>query len=188
MNQVFRKRKEIKLHSQTVAYMTVSGIKVQTRDMDVVTKYGPMARYMMVIGKMIKQMDAVVLFMQMAISMMVTGKTTRQMVSVFTSILKEHNMKDIGKMISNMEKVKKNGLMAPNMRAHTNTAKKKALAHLIGLMDRVTKVILSIITLMERELISGRMVVSSLVNGKTTKCTDEVCLSGQMVARMKANT
>ena len=60
MNQVFRKRKEIKLHSLTVVYMTVSGIKAQIRDMDVVTKYGLMARYMMVIGKMIKQMDAVV--------------------------------------------------------------------------------------------------------------------------------
>lgn len=126
--------------------------------------------------------------MLMATFTMAIGKMTKPTVSVFISISKELNTKDIGKMTNNMVKEKRNGRMARNTKAHTNTAKKKVSVRLTGPMDRVTRATSSIIISMEKELTNGRMDASSLVNGKTTKCTDEVCSSGLMVVLMKANT
>ena len=126
--------------------------------------------------------------MQTVTYMMAIGKMIRQTVLVFTNISKEHNTKDIGKTTNSMEKEKRNGQMVRSMKAPINTAKKKGLAHLIGQTAPVTKATSSTITSMEKEHTSGQMAVSSLVNGKTTKCTAEACSSGLMVEPMKANT
>ena len=79
--------------------------------------------------------------MQMVTFMTDTGRMTKLTVLVFTSIWKEHSMKDTGKTTNSMEKEKRNGQMVRVMKGHINTVKKKVLAHSTGQTGQVTKAI-----------------------------------------------
>ena len=109
MNQESKKKRETWPLSPTEVFSMVSGTRQPTSAMAEDIKYGLMAQYTMVIGRMTKQMDEDDLFMLMETFMMVIGKMTRLMGSDFTSTLKERNTKVIGKMTNNTEKGKKNG-------------------------------------------------------------------------------
>jgi len=76
--------------------MKESGTLKQSRDMVEGTKYGAMAAFMKVIGKVIKQMAVVGLSMPMETYMMATGKTIRLTALVSIPTLMVLSMKATG--------------------------------------------------------------------------------------------
>ena len=63
-------------------------------------------------------------------------------------------------MINSMVRVKSTGLMVHNMKETTNLEKKMAMAHSFGLINLLTKEILSTITYMAMELTNGLTIES----------------------------
>jgi hypothetical protein len=118
--------------------MMVSGTKVQILEMVKANKFGLTDHSTKATGKTIKPTEEEDLFMQMEMCMKANGKKTKLMVLEDICILTVLTTKECGKKISNTEREKRPGLMAPAMKASTLTERKTELVNSNGLMVQPT--------------------------------------------------
>ena len=96
-------------------------------------------------------------------------------------------MRGTGKKTSNMDMGKRNGLMAQLMKANMSMERKSGRANLHGRIQVCLREI-SKMLLKGLELTHGLISVSTLENGKTTKCTGRGCSLGLMDVDLKGFT
>jgi hypothetical protein len=97
-------------------------------------------------------------------------------------------MRDIGRKTNSMDKERKPGPMVLSTRVTMLMAKRTEEAASDGLMAQHIKANSLTITSTVKVYISGLILASTMVNGKTTKCMARVCSLGLMAESMRATT
>jgi hypothetical protein len=143
----------------------VSGINLLVKDMAEATRYGLTEASMRDTGRMTKLTVKEDLSMLTEIFMTAIGRMIRPMDSEVILTPMEPSIKDIGKMISNMEKVRNNGLMAHNTQEAINTERKTVLESSCGQTSLLTMVNSLIITSMARVSTDGLTVENTSETG-----------------------
>ena len=125
--------------------------------------------------------------MQTGMSTKVNGVMTKHRATVFTTTKEAQPTKAIGSTTSSMDRVKKHGLMGHISSALINRAAKMVKASSSGLMEALITVNSLTTTFMEKALMSGPTVGSTLANGSRTRCTERGRTLGRMDENMRAN-
>ena len=125
--------------------------------------------------------------MLMVISMLVNGSITNAKVMVFILIRKVPDMKATGKTTPSLVKAQKSGQRAQSMWASILMARSRDMEHTRGWMDLSMPATGKTIELMVVDIISGKMVENTMVNGKITICMVQVYMSIQMESLTKGN-
>lgn len=118
----------------------------------------------------------------------VNGRTTRHMALASTNIPMALNTKVTGWKISNMEKVKKPGLITHSMRGNTREELSMEEAYLFGRMDHATLVSSWKTILKGMVSTRGPMAASIEASGNVTRWRALVSSNGKMEEGTKVNT
>ena len=121
---------------QTELYIKASGSRIS--DTAEVSWSGLIALAMTVIGTMVWHSVRESSNISMVTYTRVTGQTTRLMAMVYTSMPREHDMKEIGRTTSSTDTEMRSGMRVVNMKVDTLWARRKEWESIHGLMARHT--------------------------------------------------
>lgn len=152
--------------------------------MDMVSRHGQMALYMLDRGVMTKLMVKVDFNMLMETCMMESGKMIKLMEAEHILMLMEQGMRVNGKRIVSTVAVSKHGQMAQNTRDSILKEKNMELESCFFLMVALTKEILLTTISMVVELIDGRKENNTKEIGLKIKCMGKELSVGQTERNM----